>query len=79
MKADKYEYLGVKHLYGISCPEYANFALNGDLSTLALSDVYGIYTEIIYDENEELIKISEKFDNVTALNYGKSVPIFSFS
>lgn len=71
VKADKYEHLGVKHLYGISCPEYVNFALNGDLSTLVLSDVYGIYTENKYDENEELVKISEKLETGYQLDTSK--------
>ena len=59
VKADKYEYLGVKHIIGLSCDEFVNFGVGGDISTIAPSELYAIYTENKY-ENEELVKISEK-------------------
>lgn len=59
VKADKYEYLGVKHLYGLSCDEFVNFALGQDVSTIIPSELYAVYTENKY-ENDELVTISEK-------------------
>ena len=59
VKADKYEYLGVKHLIGLSCDEFVNCAVGSDISTVIPSELYAIYTENKY-ENEELVKIPEK-------------------
>lgn len=59
IKADKYEYLGVKHLYGLSCDEFVNCAVGTDISSVIPSELYAIYTENKYD-NGELVKISEK-------------------
>lgn len=62
VKADKYEYLGVKHLMGLSCDEYVNFALGGDVASIKPSNLYAIYTENQY-ENDELVKISEEISS----------------
>lgn len=59
VKADKYEKLGVKHLIGLSCDEFVNCAVGTDISSVIPSELYAIYTENKY-ENDELVKISEK-------------------
>ena len=59
VKADRYEYLGVKHLYGLSCDDFVNCAIGSDISSVIPSELYAIYTENKY-ENDELVKISEK-------------------
>ena len=59
VKADRYEYLGVKHLIGLSCDEFVNCAVGSDIATVIPSELYAVYTENKY-ENDELVKISEK-------------------
>ena len=59
VKADRYESLGVKHLFGLSCDEFVNCAVGSDISTVIPSELYAIYTENKY-ENDELVKIPEK-------------------
>lgn len=59
VKADRYEYLGVKHLYGLSCDEFVNCAIGSDVASVIPSELFAIYTENKY-ENEELVQIPEK-------------------
>ena len=59
VKADKYEYLGVEHLLGLSSDEFVDFKVGGDVTQVIPSNLYAIYTENKY-ENEELVKNSKK-------------------
>lgn len=70
IKADKYEYLGVKHLYGLSCDEFVNCAIGTDASSVIPSELYAIYTENVY-ENDELVKIPEKIRSGYTLDTSK--------
>lgn len=62
VKADKYEYLGVKHLIGLSCDEFVNFTIGGDVASIKPSNIFAIYTENQYEDNE-LVKISEQISS----------------
>ena len=67
VKADKYEYLGVKHLIGLSCDEFVNCSVGSDVASIIPSELYAVYTENKY-ENDELVKISEKIRSGYELN-----------
>ena len=59
IKADRYEYLGVKHLYGLSCDEFVNCAVGSSVETVVPSELYAIHTENKY-ENDELVKTNTR-------------------
>lgn len=67
IKADRYESLGVKHLYGIRCTSTISGKVGMSVSDIKPMDVYAIYTENKY-ENGELVLIEEKIRSNYVLN-----------
>ncbi|MDE5566524.1 MAG: hypothetical protein K2I77_06020 [Anaeroplasmataceae bacterium] len=55
VKADRYEYLGEKHLFGIKCASEFTSNVGITLDQIRPQDVYLIYTENKYDTFGELV------------------------
>lgn len=52
VKADRYEYLGVEHLYAIKCDEIKTVAIGSDASKILPGEMKAVYTNNEYDSGE---------------------------